>query len=151
MDERDQLRNSLPIPESSWLWRRVITYQIDYLNSMSDSDFVAAIPRMVDFIRTRPLYADEMLAALLTRYCQSLYRSESHEVLKAESFARWGNPQLRSSARWSLVEEPVRGMVLRWFAKEDLEHFFSLLQGSGQVDKARLVIPPFFERAKSRG
>ena len=80
-----------------------------------------------------------MLAALLTRYCQSLYRSESHEVLKAESFARWGNPQLRSSARWSLVEEPVRGMVLRWFAKEDLEHFFSLLQGSGQVDKARLV------------
>ena len=139
VDERDQLRNSLPIPESSWLWRRVITYQIDYLNSMSDSDFVAAIPRMVDFIRTKPLYADEMLAALLTRYCQSLYRSESHEVLKAESFARWGNPQLRSSARWSLVEEPVRGMVLRWFAKEDLEHFFSLLQGSGQVDKARLV------------
>lgn len=139
VDERDQLRNSLPIPESSWLWRRVITYQIDYLNNMSDSDFVAAIPRMVDFIRTRPLYADELLATMLTRYCQSSYRSESHEVLKTESFARWGNPQLRSSARWSLVQEPVRGMVLRWFAKEDLEHFFSLLQGSGQVDKARLV------------
>ena len=139
VDEREQLRNSLPIPESSWLWRRVITYQIDYLNSMSDKDFVAAIPRMVDFIRTRPLYADELLAAMLTRYCQSPYRPESHEILKTESFARWGNPQLRSSARWSLVQEPVRGMVLRWFAKEDLEHFFSLLQGSGQVDKARLV------------
>lgn len=137
--EREQLRNSLPIPASSWLWRRVIAYQIDHLNKMSDGDFVAAIPRMLDFTKTKPLYADELLAALLTRYCQSSHRSESHEALKAESFARWGNPQLRSSARWSLVEEPVRAMVLRWFAKEDLEHFFSLLQGSGQVDKARLV------------
>lgn len=138
-NEREQLRNSLPIPESSWLWRRVTTYQIDYLNNMSDSDFVAAIPRMVDFLNTKPLYADELLAALLTRYCQSAHRSESHEILKTESFSRWGNPQLRSATRWSLVEQPVRAMVLRWFAKEDLEHFFSLLQGSGQVDKARLV------------
>jgi hypothetical protein len=80
-----------------------------------------------------------MLAALLTRYCQSSRRDEPHEQLKNESFKRWGNPQLVGSAKWGMVDSPVQAMVLRWFAKEDLEHFFSLLQGEGQVDKQRLV------------
>lgn len=138
LDEHDQLTRGLPIPESSWLWRRVIAHQIDHLNAVDDAHFLAALPRMLQFLRARPLYADELLAALLTRYCQSGQRSEAHDLLKSESFTRWGNPQLRSATRWSMVEAPVRAMVLRWFAKEDLEHFFSLLQGAGQVDQARL-------------
>lgn len=138
MEEQDQLTRGLPIPESSWLWRRVIGYQIGFLNAASDDEFMATIPRMLQFLRTRPLYADDLLAALLTRYCQSAQRSEVHEQLKNESFARWGNPQLRSASRWFTVAPAVRAMVLRWFAKEDLEHFFSLLQGDGQVDQARL-------------
>jgi hypothetical protein len=137
-DEHDQLSRGLPIPESSWLWRRVIAYQIDHLNGMGDDDFLVAVPRMLQFLRARPLFADDLLAALLTRYCQSAQRNDAHEMLKNESFTRWGNPQLRSASRWSMVDAPVRAMVLRWFAKEDLEHFFSLLQGAGQVDQARL-------------
>ncbi|MFS2023219.1 EH signature domain-containing protein [Massilia sp. CT11-137] len=138
VDEHDQLTRGLPIPESSWLWRRVIAHQIDHLNGTDDVDFFAAIPSMLQFLRARPLYADDLLAALLTRYCQSAQRNEVHELLKNESFTRWGNPQLRSATRWAMVDTPVRAMVLRWFAKEDLEHFFSLLQGAGQVDEARL-------------
>lgn len=138
MEEMDRLTRGLPIPESSWLWRRVIGHQIDFLNKTSDVEFIATIPRMLQFLRTRPLYADDLLAALLTRYCQSAQRSEAHEQLKNESFTRWGNPQLRSTSRWFTVDPLVRSMVLRWFAKEDLEHFFSLLQGAGQVDQARL-------------
>lgn len=138
IDEHDQLTRGLPIPESSWLWRRVIAHQIDYLNGVDDARFLATIPRMLQFLRARPLYADELLAALLTRYCQSAQRNEAHELLKSEAFTRWGNPQLRSATRWFMVDPPVRAMVLRWFAKEDLEHFFSLLQGAGQVDQARL-------------
>jgi hypothetical protein len=137
-DEHDQLARGLPIPESSWLWRRVIAHQIDHLNAVDDANFLAMIPHMLQFLRARPLYADDLLAALLTRYCQSARRGEAHEPLKSESFTRWGNPQLRSATRWSMVDAPVRAMVLRWFAKEDLEHFFSLLQGEGQVDQARL-------------
>jgi hypothetical protein len=138
LDEQEQLRKGLPIPEASWLWQRIVAAQIEHLNDPDDAKFISAIPRMITFLRSRPLYSDDILAALLTRYCQSSHRSESHEVLKNEAFSRWKNPQLRSSTRWSMVEPPVRAMVLRWFAKEDLEHFFSLLQGSGQVDQARL-------------
>jgi hypothetical protein len=138
VEEQDQLTRGLPIPESSWLWRLVIAHQINYLNGASDDDFSTSIPRMLQFLRTRPLYADDLLAALLTRYCQTAQRNEAHDLLKHESFTRWGNPQLRSATRWSMVDAPVRAMVLRWFAKEDLEHFFSLLQGAGQVDQARL-------------
>lgn len=137
-EELQELKGGLPIPESSWLWRRVVAHQIDHLNSLNDAEFIRAIPAMLDFLGTHPLYADEILAALLTRYCQSAQRGESNEMLKNESFTRWGNPQLRSATRWAKVEPPVRAMVLRWFAKEDLEHFFSLLQGDGQVDQARL-------------
>jgi hypothetical protein len=138
-DERQQLTAGLPIPESSWLWRRVVAHQIDHLNSLDETGFLHAVPGMVAFLRTKPLYADDLLAALLTRYCQSSQRGEPHELLKNESFARWGNPQLRGATRWAKVAAPVRAMVLRWFAKEDLEHFFSMLQGAGQVDQARLV------------
>jgi hypothetical protein len=138
LDEHDQLTRGLPIPESSWLWRRLIAHQIDYLNGVDDASFLATIPHMLQFLRARPLYADDLLAALLTRYCQSAQRNEAHDLLKSEAFTRWGNPQLRSATRWSMVDAPVRAMVLRWFAKEDLEHFFSLLQGAGQVDQARL-------------
>lgn len=136
--EREQLKNGLAIPQSSWLWRRVIAHQIEYLSAIGDHDFIEAIPHLVEFLKLMPLYADDLLGALLTRYCQSKHRAEPHDLLKSESFARWGNPQLRGATRWTLVEQPVKGMVLRWFAKEDLEHFFSLLQGSGQVDQARL-------------
>lgn len=138
VDAQEQLRKSLPVPEASWLWRQVVAFQIAYLNALDDAGFIETIPRMVVFLRTRPLYSDELLAALLTRYCQSSRRAESHEALKSEAFARWKNPQLRTSTRWAMVEPPVKAMVLRWFAKEDLEHFFSLLQGAGQVDQARL-------------
>jgi len=138
LDDHDQLRKGLPIPEASWLWRRIVAAQIEYLNALDDDQFIDAIPCMVTFLRSRPLYSDDILAALLTRYCQSARRGESHDALKSEAFSRWKNPQLRSSTRWAMVEPPVRAMVLRWFAKEDLEHFFSLLQGSGQVDQARL-------------
>jgi hypothetical protein len=137
-NQRQQLTAGLPIPESSWLWRRVVAHQIKHLNSLDETEFLHAVPGMVAFLRTKPLYADDLLAALLTRYCQSGQRGEPHELLKNESFARWGNPQLRGATRWAKVEAPVRAMVLRWFAKEDLEHFFSLLQGAGQVDQARL-------------
>ena len=138
LDDHEQLRKGLPIPEASWLWQRVVAYQIEHLNALDDVRFIDAIARMVTFLRSRPLYSDDILAALLTRYCQSARRGESHDLLKNEAFSRWGNPQLRSSTRWSMVEPPVRAMVLRWFAKEDLEHFFSVLQGAGQVDRARL-------------
>jgi hypothetical protein len=135
----EELNKGLPVADSSWLWQRVIAHQIAHLNGLNDQEFMQTLPAMLKFLAGHPHYADEILAALLTRYCQSAQRHEPNELLKTESFSRWGNPQLVGSNRWTMVEQPVRAMVLRWFAKEDLEHFFSMLQGAGQVDKDRLV------------
>jgi len=137
--ELNEINKGLPVTDSSWVWQRAIACQIAYLNDLEDNAFIAAIPAMLTFLAGHARFADELLAALLTRYCQSSRRDEPHELLKNDSFKRWGNPQLVGSVRWEIVEAPVRAMVLRWFAKEDLEHFFSLLQGEGQVDKQRLV------------
>lgn len=136
--ELKELDSGLAIPDASWLWRNIIDRQIRHLNALGDGEFIQMIPAMLAFLEARPIYADHILATLLTRYCQSAQRSETHDLLKNVSFARWGNPQLIGSTRWSMVEAPVRKMVLRWFAKDDLEHFFNLLQGNGQVDQARL-------------
>lgn len=136
--ELKELDAGLAIPDASWLWRNIIDRQIRHLNALGDGEFIQMIPAMLAFLEARPIYADHILATLLTRYCQSAQRTETHELLKNVSFARWGNPQLIGSTRWSMVEAPVRKMVLRWFAKDDLEHFFNLLQGKGQVDQARL-------------
>lgn len=137
-NELQEVVAGLAIPDASWLWRKIISRQIDHLNALGDAEFIQIIPAMLAFLETKHLYADDILATLLTRYCQSARRTETHELLKNTSFARWGNPQLIGSMRWSKVEDPVRKMVLRWFAKDDLEHFFNLLQGKGQVDQARL-------------
>lgn len=137
--ELNEVNKGLPVTDSSWVWQRAVAHQIAYLNGLDDNAFIAVIPAMLTFLAGHARFADELLAALLTRYCQSSRRDESHELLKDESFKRWGNPQLVGSVRWAIVEAPVRAMVLRWFAKDDLQHFFSLLQGEGQVDEQRLI------------
>ena len=135
--DMDELNKGLPVADSSWLWQRVIAHQIAYLNGLSDKDFLQALPAMLTFLQGHPRHANDMLAALLTRYCQSGQRDEPHELLKNEAFTRWDNPQLVNASLWTMVEPPVRAMVLRWFAKQDLEHFFRLLQDAGQVDLDR--------------
>lgn len=136
--DKSELLRSLPIPADSWLWVSIVKAQVERLSRSRDDVLNAQIPIMMRFAAEHPRFADDMLGASLTRYCQSSMRAEPHEFLKNESFKRWGNPQLKTSHRWGLVEPEVKAMVLQWFAKEDLEHFFSLLQGSGGVDDARL-------------
>jgi hypothetical protein len=52
----------------------------------------------------------------------------------------WGSPQIKTSkSTWLFnVSTDVHNMVLRWFAKDDLEHFFKLLKYDGAVDQRRL-------------
>lgn len=128
----------LPVPESSWLWRDVIEQRLAMLASTSDEQFKFAIPALLDLCARHAMQADRILAAVLTRYADATFDKEVHAELKQIALERWQNPQVRTANRWSLVEDDVRRMVLQWFAKADLEHFFSLLQGEGDVDDARL-------------
>ena len=128
----------LPVPEASWLWRDVIEQRLTMLASTSDEQFKLAIPGLLDLSTRHAMQGDRILAAVLTRYADSTFHKEAHAQLKQIALERWQNPQVRTANRWSLVEDDVRKMVLQWFAKADLEHFFSLLQGDGDVDDARL-------------
>ncbi len=128
----------IPVPEHSWLWRDVINRRLDMLNRTSDQEFRPAIPFLLKLGTQHPTHADRILASVLGRYAASTFRSDTHSELKQTALDLWQNPQVRTANRWSLVPEDVRRMVLQWFAKADLEHFFSLLQGDGSVDHARL-------------
>jgi hypothetical protein len=128
----------LPIPDTSWLWRRVISRQLAMLFEIGDERFLPCVPTMLALAANHPHQADSILSALLTRYESSNYRNEPHSALKQFALDQWQNPQVKSANRWSMVSEKVRKMMLHWFAKADLEHFFSLLQGEGGVDRARL-------------
>jgi hypothetical protein len=67
----EELNKGLSVADSSWLWQRVIAHQIAYLNGLSDKAFMQALPAMLTFLQGHPRHANELLAALLTRYYQS--------------------------------------------------------------------------------
>lgn len=133
-----ELLTHFSIPESSWLWQRVIQMQIDKLNSISEAQFLGVIPNFIKIADIHTSQADPLLIGLLNRYEQSNQRDQAHKELKDFALNHWRNPQIKSSSRWGLVSDGVRKMVSQWFAKEDLLLFFSLLQDAGNVDKARL-------------
>lgn len=134
-----ELLEHFSIPESSWLWQRVIHLQIEKLKVVADEQFFDVIPNFIKIADSHALQADELLIGLLSRYEQSGKKDQAHKELKDFALSHWGNPQIKSSSRWGLVSGVVRKMVLQWFAKEDLQLFFSLLQGVRQVDQARLT------------
>lgn len=134
----DDMRKNLPIADASWLWRKIIIQHLQRLILASDDNFYTRIDSTLALISHHPLFVDNVLAALLTRYASGAKRQEPHEALKRFALEHWSNPQIRTAARWSVVDEDVRRMVQQWLAKADLEHFFNLLQGEGGVDQQRL-------------
>lgn len=133
-----ELKAYLPIPDTSWLWQRIISEQLLRLSRISDEAFFPLIPAMLQLASQHPQATDNIISALLTRYEKSAARENAHEELKQLALMHWQNPQIKMANRWALVSEEVRKMVLHWFAMADLQHFFSLLQGAGGVDRDRL-------------
>lgn len=134
------LQKYLPIPESSWLWGRIIAAHLEYVTSLDDAAFLEQIPTTLQLAATRPAHLDTILAAQLTRYAASRQRDLTEHRLQDLALQQWGNPQIgQRVGRWQMhVSDDVRRMVLKWFARDDLTHFFSLLQGERQVDQNRL-------------
>lgn len=129
------------IPNSSWLWSKIMAYVCKQIELLKDNDLQHYLPSLIELAKSQPIYRDRIFAACLTRYSKSAFRDVPHLPLKTAAFEAWGSPQLRSRNNVWLhhVEEPVTRMVMGWFARQDLEHFFSLLQGTAQVDTARLA------------
>lgn len=140
MHEVEEFRYIAQVPTESWLWKSVIDALLQQIQTLGDAEFIARIEPTLRFSGVFPNAADAILAALLQRYAQTNRHEQAHKALKDAALERWGSPQMGSARnRWSVnVAEPVCKMVMRWFAKEDLETFFKLLQGESGVDQDRL-------------
>lgn len=128
------------VPDSSWLWKRIFVVLLSRIFLLDDEAFLKRLPELVGLGQLNTRYLNDVLSACLTRYHQSRYREQSSTLLKQAALEHWGSPQMRSKQNTWLqyVEQPVCAMVVAWFAKEDLEHFFTLLKGEAEVDQSRL-------------
>ncbi|WP_276488683.1 type I Zorya anti-phage system protein ZorC [Ectopseudomonas mendocina] len=128
------------IPDNSWLWRRIFAVLLSRIFNLDDATFLQRLPELVQLGQLNSRYLNDVLSACLTRYYHSRYREQSSSLLKQAALEHWGSPQMRSkqNAWLQYVEQPVCAMVVAWFAKEDLEHFFTLLKGEAEVDQSRL-------------
>lgn len=128
------------VPDSSWLWKRIFVVLLSRIFLLDDETFLKRLPELVGLGQLNTRYLNDVLSACLTRYHQSRYREQSSTLLKQAALEHWGSPQMRSKQNTWLqyVEQPVCAMVVAWFAKEDLEHFFTLLKGEAEVDQSRL-------------
>jgi len=128
------------IPDNSWLWRRIFAVLLSRIFKLDDATFLQRLPELVQLGQLNTRYLNDVLSACLTRYYHSCYREQSSSLLKQAALDHWGSPQMRSkqNAWLQYVEQPVCAMVVAWFAKEDLEHFFTLLKGEADVDQSRL-------------
>jgi len=140
VDALQVFKSYLPIPDESWLWKSMINTHLNAVTALNDEAFVTRIEPMLAMTSILSSVTDTVLARLLTRYAESSRQDQSHKALKEAALQRWGSPQIGSSRnRWSVnVDDYVCKMVMRWFAKEDLETFFKLLQGESGVDQDRL-------------
>ncbi len=128
------------VPDSSWLWQRIFAVLLSRIFELDDETFAQRLPELVALGQLNTRYMNSVLSACLTRYYRSRFREQSSSLLKQAALEHWGSPQMRSKQNTWLqyVEQPVCAMVVAWFAKEDLEHFFTLLKGEAEVDQSRL-------------
>lgn len=128
------------IPDSSWLWQRVFAVLVSRVFELDDENFQRRLPELVALGQLNTLYLNQVLSACLTRYHKARFRDQPSPLLKQAALDHWGSPQMRSrqNAWLQYVSEPVCAMVAGWFAREDLQHFFTLLQGEAEVDQSRL-------------
>lgn len=134
------LQTIAQVPDSSWLWQRIFAVLLSRIFHLDDDTFLQRLSELVELGQLNTRYMNQVLSACLTRYYRSRFREQSSSLLKQAALEHWGSPQLRSDQnRWlNHVEQPVCAMVMAWFAKEDLEHFFTLLKGEAEVDQSRL-------------
>ena len=134
------LQTIAQIPDSSWLWRRIFNVLISRVFMLDDAEFSQRLADLVDIGRQHPRYMNDILSACLSRYHLAAYREKPSSLLKQVALDNWGSPQIRSRQNsWlQYIEKDVCAMVVAWFAKEDLEHFFNLLKGDAEVDQSRL-------------
>lgn len=138
----NRLSEDLGIPESSWFWHELVLSAVRASTSLKDESFKNNLPRLLDLIQARPVYRDEALEILLTRYhkCRdTAVHAELRDYVVRKDV--WRNPKLRAAGlatAWNRVSDDVWQMVLGWVNKANLRDFFEVLAARGRADAGRL-------------
>lgn len=136
----ERLESIAQVPGSSWLWRSIFAVLLSRILMLDEAQFLLQLPRLLKLSLINPVHESPVIAACLTRYAQTRQRGEPHAELLDLAMDRWGSPQMRTRQnRWlQHVDDSVCAMVVGWLAKQDLKHFFTLLDGEAGVDSSRL-------------
>ena len=148
-DHMSEIDSTFHIDGDSWLWKSVFHESatpnlLSTLQEVDDEKFDKLIPDLVTLIEKYPVHKFAIFTHILERYRLSEKYQDSNTQLKeiALDLNMWGSPQLADNKKkWERYVTPdVLRMVLNWFAKDDLVHFFKLLRAadSSVVDERRL-------------
>lgn len=137
-----QLADDLGIQQSSWFWQFLVISAVKTCCSYKDDQFKTRIPRLIELIKSRPVFRDDALEHILIRY----YKCDSKQedpLLRDYVIDKdvWRNPKLKAAGlatAWNRVPEPVWQMVLHWVNEKNLKLFFELLAGRAGSEKGRL-------------
>lgn len=138
----NRLARDLGIPEFSWFWQALVLGATRKSTGLGDSAFKAAIPDLLRLIKTRPVFRDDALELILTRYhvcTQPTLHAELRDYVVAQDV--WRNPKLRQAGMataWNRVSDDVWKMVLQWVNEANLKDFFAILAAQGNSDHGRL-------------
>jgi hypothetical protein len=139
----DSIVEDVGIPESSWFWHALVLSAVKASAAYGDEQFVAQIPRMIALIKTRPVFRDEAIESLLTRY-QGIPGHPVHPELRDYIVGKdvWRNPKLKAAGiatAWNRVPDAVWRMVLQWVNEGNLRDFFDVLAARNSADEGRLA------------
>lgn len=139
-NDLSKLESIAQVSGTSWLWRSIFAVVLSRIFMLDEAQFLLRLPQLIKLTEINPLHESSVLGACLTRYAQTKLRAEPHADLLDIALERWGNPQVRTRQNLWLhhVDEPVCTMAVAWLAKQDLNHFFTLLKGEAGVDQSRL-------------
>jgi hypothetical protein len=136
------LAHDLAIPESSWFWQTLVLAAVEGAARASDDQFKGTIPKLLGLIHERPVYRDEALISLLTRY-HGCTEKPIHAELRDYVVRKdvWRNPKLKAAGlatTWNRVSDAVWRMVLSWVNESNLRDFFGILASRNHADEGRL-------------
>ena len=138
-----RLTTDLAVPQSSWFWHALVLSAVRRSADQPDDQFKAAIPKLLSLVEKRPVFRDEALEVILTRY-HRCKEAPLHQLLRDYAVRKdvWRNPKLRAAGlatSWNQVPDPVWMMVLQWVNAGNLRDFFGILATRHNADEGRLA------------
>lgn len=136
--EFEALTKELRLLDQSWLFLEAAYSAVRMACELSNADFQAKIPLLLQLISDHQLVQSQGLTLLLKRYVDVPGQPKHEELLKL-SVSLWHNPlNSRNNRNWDLAGDAATSMVKQWLKDMLIEDFFEHLSADGATDKRRV-------------